>query len=1042
MIIEDVGQPGKLELLTGEGDESQEEVVAPDPIAQVQRQQKAIELHSEEIDERELLAQEQADGTVESSKLEETSSLLDQIAYPGNRVRSEVARLIGRIGLSRGGVTPETIPDELTGHQLLTEVFDFEFPEGMAPFQPNPAKPWLPQAVEFVSKVPGSLLRFQNAIAAEVLAETTTDPLNLLGIGLMSKMRRILQPKKTNKEIARDREQADTIQKALAGLDVRKVGKDFQQRLAELKTRDPGLEARAAKALKNDPDFAKKLQGIQPNTVLNDADLTASMMLVESKAQQINDVIQKFGPEAFRDPKAGKALVEELAGLAALLAPKKSIDSAVGASLKSLDSIENQARKQFIKQYEDLLSKGLIDPSAVAKQIALFDSSADMARFAHQLSKPGWQQMYNELLINSLLSGPVTFGVNIAGNGLAYMQHLSNRQVAGLFGRGGVPIGEAGRMLMASVGAIGEASRMAWKVFKAGRKDLDRIVQKGEAKLDIPQFGAITAENFPKAWNIMRGPIDWLGAAVRIPTRLLMAQDEFMKGIMYQGELVAQAGRLAANTPDYRALSLAGRAARREDILQQMVDTPDAFKGAHQAAQHTALENTFMARLGEQGESIVNITNKNAYLKMLVPFVRTPINILKRTANDLPIGMRSHKKLRDALKSPDKAIRDEARGRLAFSGMVAAFFANLTMDGTISLGRGPNNPKLQKVQRDLQGRVQGSLAFDTDGDGVADKFIGINTRTAFGQTLNLIGSFTESLAFIQEDNPEAAEQMATEMVLSIADLLVQVPFVQPLGDLATLITRVKREGVAGMEDHIKRMAPTYLLPVLGGLRGQVRRQADLTKREVGPLDDLETLFNGVINQTPGASTSLPAIHDLFGNEETYPVGLAPDFVQNMAFGRMLMTFIPGMNLLTESKDRPKDEMAIAQWMLDQEVIIPPPRKKISGIEIPHDLYQQWMKAAGKGTITGESMAKRLMEVVKNPEPELVLLSNGSSEREDVIEFKAIVREQYNETLEELLDSPEWKGVMQQIEALEEEEPSKEMSTNRIQRKVQGIKLKI
>ena len=181
-------------------------------------------------------------------------------------------------------------------------------------------------------------------------------------------------------------------------------------------------------------------------------------------------------------------------------------------------------------------------------------------------------------------------------------------------------------------------------------------------------------------------------------------------------------------------------------------------------------------------------------------------------------------------------------------------------------------------------------------------------------------------------------------------------------------------------------------------------------------------------------------HDMFGNEETYPIGYGPELVQNNAFGRMATLFVPGLNMIKEGRDIPKDELTISQWMIDHEFVPQAPRKTITGIEIPHNLYQQWKVDAGNGTFTGQSMSQRLMEVVNNPDNELVLQPNGESLTQDTILFRNEYNQQYRETLEMLMLTPEWAQIAAEIDNLELQDPDIEQSTNRLQRRTSGIKL--
>ena len=120
--------------------------------------------------------------------------------------------------------------------------------------------------------------------------------------------------------------------------------------------------------------------------------------------------------------------------------------------------------------------------------------------------------------------------------------------------------------------------------------------------------------------------------------------------------------------------------------------------------------------------------------------------------------------------------------------------------------------------------------------------------------------------------------------------------------------------------------------------------------------------------------------------------------------------------------------------------MPEPKRKLMGIELPNNLYQQWKRDAGKGIWTDISMSDRLMQVVNEPDDEKVLLPNGETKRQDVILFTSEYNQQYRETLEMLLLTAEWAEINALIDSLEINNPDIEQSTNSLQRRTTGIKL--
>ena len=1021
----------------------------------------SVDFHKSESD---MMAAERDEGIPVDDKLHQQTGFWDAVFGMGNKSRAEIGRMLARTGLATSGITPEDIPDQMDSAELLKVLFDFELPKGTV-FRPDPKEPILPQVFEFMSAYPGEMLKLQK-YAGGLLAGEAADPINWIGTAVGGKTAAFLMGRKFVKATEKAKkalEKEDLIEK---GLSVEQVNEEFLTNLRNLKELDGDLAKRSEKLLEEDPRFFQKMKKVLPNTTLNDAQIAKLGLEVNDRADTMIKFVKNHGPEVFADPKLAKSFLEEVKNIYGLIAPRLAAKTAGGRSMKSLDSVETQTADDMAQQFWKIMNT-MSTPEQMAAHMARFKDSTELAAGLKAIARPGWGKMYNEILINGMLSGPMTLlGLNPLGNTLAFGMHLGQRQMAGLFGKGGVPAGEAARMLTSALGTVPSAMRLFFKTMGKGQGELNTLVKEGEAKVDLTKFATIRGENFPNSPQLMKSAIDWFGAFVRLPSRTMMAQDEAMKAIFYQSELTAQAGRAATQLPGWNKMTGAQKNAHRSMILDDMKVNPHLHMEANKAANFTAHQNTFTSPGGPTLEAMVDLSNSHPALKALFPFIRTPANIVKRINSDFPLaqGVKVFKTLREG----SKIEKQEAMGRLSFSSALLGSYAALASNGIVIGGRGPNDPKMRKLQREQLGQDQGALAFDTTGNGEADRYLLLNPRTHVGQLLGIVGDLVEMRGYATDEAPGANENIFATLTGLVADLAGEAPFLEATADLMELLHQGQNGNFEAVEKHLGRMGATYVMPLYVGARGQIRRAIDPTKRDTTPdhgqdnagvFDDLRAVIDNIKNQTPGFSEDLLPDHNMFGSVQQYPHGVGPGDIEGDPTARLLHAFTPMANMLTMKPAIPEQELEVSRWMFNNDVVVPNPRRTYQGVSIPNNLYQQWKILIGRGDVvdpsTGDVMEAGLLPPVAE---DLALVievgdttpvydrSTGELTTDQITSFKQVYSERVNTARELLLSRPEWSEIHAQM--LEREEAAlgasleeRTLSTNSGQRHVPGLSLR-
>ena len=112
---------------------------------------------------------------------------------------------------------------------------------------------------------------------------------------------------------------------------------------------------------------------------------------------------------------------------------------------------------------------------------------------------------------------------------------------------------------------------------------------------------AITADALELTGSV-GAAVDFLGNAIRLPGRFLMAGDDFFKSIAFRAELRSLAKRQAFR--EVNELGLTGKeAARKAKEIEQKIltDPPETIK---QDAQEFAAYTTFTRELGTAGSAV------------------------------------------------------------------------------------------------------------------------------------------------------------------------------------------------------------------------------------------------------------------------------------------------------------------------------------------------------------------------------------------------------------------------------------------------------
>ncbi len=340
----------------------------------------------------------------------------------------------------------------------------------------------------------------------------------------------------------------------------------------------------------------------------------------------------------------------------------------------------------------------------------------------------------NKFWINALLSNPKTHMINMTSNTIMALLRPMEQFI------GGAISGNKGAMLESIHTAAGilkyysDSFYMAREAFKKS----DSILDKNNFKVDLAR----------NAFNKKAGVAT---KVVETPTRFLSAEDEFFKQLNYRAKVYAQSvveGIKLGKSKKKQFVTADGRKYSELDAyVEQRFDEAflpnkeanPAFKQALEYAQ----ENTFTKALGKgtPGKVVQDAINTVPILRQIMPFVRTPVNIMRAVQDRSPLGL-ARKQFRDEFFSPDRNIRAAAYGKQLMGTSLFTMGGILAYNGIITGGI-PKDKNLRRQKFDTGWRP---YSFK-----LGDKYYSYERLDPFGMFFGLMADYYNIASEVTED---------------------------------------------------------------------------------------------------------------------------------------------------------------------------------------------------------------------------------------------------------------------------------------------------
>lgn len=448
-------------------------------------------------------------------------------------------------------------------------------------------------------------------------------------------------------------------------------------------------------------------------------------------------------------------------------------------------------------------------------------------------SKPRFRDKLTELYINSLLSGSQTHVVNVVSNTLTAMAQIPEFAAASVIGKGREMLArrELERVIGSEVGARAFG-------FVQGAKEGARLFAESIRTGEPSDFvSKVEGQHFKSISGIK-------GEVIRVPTRLLTAEDEFFKGVARRMELNAEAVRVA------RREGLKGEKAKARIADLVANPTDDMLEKSFEYARYL----TFQRKLGPGMQKVAAMTGDWPILKLFIPFVRTPTNLLKFAVERSPAAPLLKEWRADFMAGG--ARRDVAVARAMLGTGFGMLIYDYAQRGMIT-GSVPSDP--------AKARLKYADGWQPYSVRVGDKWVSYKRLDPFSTTMGVAAD----MATLPEGMSEKQKQdKVTLLVASIMGNLADKTWLSGLSDVVGALSEPDRKA----DRLVQRLAGSIVVPT--GV-AQLARTIDPVQREAKTVPDY------IQSRIPFASKSLLPRRDVWGNEVVNEGGLGPDILSPM-----------------------------------------------------------------------------------------------------------------------------------------------------------------
>jgi hypothetical protein len=360
-------------------------------------------------------------------------------------------------------------------------------------------------------------------------------------------------------------------------------------------------------------------------------------------------------------------------------------------------------------------------------------------------------------------------------------------------------------------------------------------------------------------YNVINVPTGFWAKAGTTPVRLLEAGDAFFKNQYYSSKVHEMASTQARYDQVHNGWNYKER-------YQFHVDNPDSavqeMAKAFAAKQtYTNDPNVYGGVLAALAKGVSTAQNKSLMVNMIVPFVRTPANLLSYSMEMIGANaVLSAPKTYNAIMHGTQHESQEALARLTIAAGLWLSIAEMHQNGDIT-GTGPSNWEERKVWE--------AAGWQANSIKVHGKWYDISRAAPAGQSLATIASVFDFIAMTEQQRKGGIEWVGAGLLYT-ADMIVDDSYLSTVSDV---ITAIQSKEEARSRSITSSLITSIVVP---NLLRDLRRPADEVRRSTTSVNLLDQVQKQMQNANPFTfgmdipiSEQLPPTRDWTGKPVDY-----------------------------------------------------------------------------------------------------------------------------------------------------------------------------
>ena len=688
--------------------------------------------------------------------------------------------------------------------------------------------------------------------------------------------------------------------------------------------------------------FLSQLIGSDGRMMANAVETYKALEVLESSANELDKLFKMVNSGTATDVDKLK-LRQQIAFHGLIQRGVKGIQTETARSL-AVFRIPRDGNAAVVRQVIDEYG-GDAALSDMAKSYLTLESRAARNSMVEKSTMSGLKDMWFTTYINGLLSSPVSHAKNIVSNTTFGLYQIPERLIASFYSNT-LPQGvrswksllpgsaddkiaydEALTMVQSLRNGLVEGFDLASIAFKKNQPN--DMMSKIEAQRggELPSISSAAFGIEQDKW--LGKAIDYYGTAVTLPGRMLMAEDEFFKGVLYRMELNTQITRRSKSV--YRdaldsGMPEADAMAKAEAEAISLFQNPP--RDLDEAAVLFAQKGTFTAELPPALKQLQKTFNHPA-LKVIVPFFKTPANIGLQVIERTPFAPLSSQWREEIAKGG--VYRDMALAKVTLGSAVLATYAAMAAEGSIT-GRGP----ARKADRDALIR-DGWQPYSIK---VGDKYYSYSGMEPVSALMAIAADYAEYAQ--HETDASKIEEVFLGGTYGLYEYIKEQPYLQGVADVAKLIGTNQQGAVDGQKivDGLVKQFGGFVIGgspfgVYSSLLAGIERLSDPTNKDTRASPELPMgvrgffeAYNKYKSRIPYFNADLPNTLNLWGDETKSGTGAAYE-------------------LVLPTRVTPQQFSEVDDLLVRMGSPIGMPDRKIDGVEIDAFQYNRLLTIYGK-----------------------------------------------------------------------------------------------